>query len=52
MKAITIVKPGQVEIRDLPKPEIKPDEALIRPLFGGICGSDLNSFRGSNAYME
>ena len=52
MKAITIVKPGQVEIHDLPKPEIKPDEALIRPLFGGICGSDLNSFRGSNAYME
>ena len=52
MKAIVIVKPGQVEIRDLPKPEIKPDEALIRPLFGGICGSDLNSFRGSNAYME
>ncbi|MCR4817905.1 MAG: zinc-binding alcohol dehydrogenase family protein [Fretibacterium sp.] len=52
MKAITIVKPGQVEIRDLPKPQFKADEALIRPLFGGICGSDLNSFRGTNAYME
>ncbi len=51
MKAITIVKPGQVEIRDLPKPEIKSDEALLRPLFGGICGSDLNSYRGTNAYM-
>ncbi len=51
MKAITIVKPGVVEIRDLPKPQIKPDEALIHPLFGGICGSDLNSFRGTNAYM-
>ena len=52
MKAITIVKPGQVEIRDLPKPQIRPDEALIRPLFGGVCGSDLNSYRGTNAYME
>ena len=52
MKAIVIVKPGQVEIRDLPEPELKPGEALIRPLFGGICGSDLNSFRGSNAYMS
>ena len=51
MKAITIVKPGQVEIRDLPKPEINSDEALLRPLFGGICGSDLNSYRGTNAYM-
>ena len=52
MKAIAIVKPGQVEIRDLPKPQIQPDEALLRPLFGGICGSDLNSYRGTNAYME
>ncbi|MBR1419041.1 MAG: alcohol dehydrogenase catalytic domain-containing protein, partial [Synergistaceae bacterium] len=52
MKAIVIVKPGQVEIRDLPEPKLKPGEALIRPLFGGICGSDLNSFRGSNAYMS
>ena len=52
MRAIVIVKPGQVEIQDLPKPELKPGEALIKPLFGGICGSDLNSFRGSNAYMS
>ena len=51
MKAITIVKPGQVEIRDIEKPVIGKDEALLRPLFGGICGSDLNSYRGTNAYL-
>ena len=51
MKAITIVKPGQVEIRELEKPVIGKDEALLKPLFGGICGSDLNSYRGTNAYM-
>ena len=44
MKAITIVKPGQVEIREVDRPVCGPDEALIRPIFGGICGSDLNSF--------
>ena len=52
MKAITIVKPGQVEIREIERPVPAPGEALIRPLFGGICGSDLNSYRGSNAYMS
>jgi 2-desacetyl-2-hydroxyethyl bacteriochlorophyllide A dehydrogenase len=51
MKAITIVKPGQVEIREVEKPVIGKDEALLKPLYGGICGSDLNSFRGSNAYL-
>ena len=51
MKAITIVKPGQVEIREIEKPVIGKDEALLRPLFGGICGSDLNSYRGTNAYL-
>lgn len=51
MKAITIVKPGLVEIREIEKPVIGKDEALLRPLYGGICGSDLNSYRGTNAYM-
>ena len=51
MKAITIVKPGQVEIREIEKPVIGKDEALLKPLYGGICGSDLSSYRGTNAYM-
>ena len=51
MKAITIVKPGLVEIREVEKPVIGKDEALLKPLYGGICGSDLNSYRGTNAYM-
>ena len=51
MKAITIVKPGLVEIREVEKPVPGKDEALLRPLYGGICGSDLNSYRGNNAYM-
>ena len=52
MKAITIVEPGKVEIQERERPVIGPNEALLRPLFGGICGSDLNSFRGTNAYMS
>ena len=51
MKAMTIVKPGQVEIREIEKPVPGKNEALLRPLYGGICGSDLSSYRGTNAYM-
>ena len=52
MKAITIVKPGVVEIRDIERPVSGPGIALLRPLFGGICGSDLGSYRGTFAYMS
>ena len=31
MKAITIVKPGLVEIREIEKPVIGKDEALLKP---------------------
>lgn len=52
MKAICIVEPGRVEIRDIEKPVRKPGEALLKLLYGGICGSDLGSYRGGNAYVS
>ncbi len=51
MKGIVIAAPGKVEIREFDRPVPGKGEALLRPLYGGICGSDLNSFRGSNAYL-
>lgn len=52
MKAIYIVEPGKVEIRDIPKPVRKAGEALLKVLYGGICGSDLGSYRGTFAYFS
>lgn len=52
MKAIYIVKPRQVEIRDIADVRPAPGEALLKPLFGGICGSDLGSYRGDLAYVS
>ena len=52
MKAITIVEPGKVEIRDIEKPTRGQGEALLKILYGGICGSDLGSYRGANAYVS
>ncbi len=51
MKSITIISPFSVALREIPKPIPGKDEALLRPLYGGICGSDLNSYRGKNAYL-
>ena len=47
MKAMYISAPGQVEIRDVEMPVRKEGEVLLKLLYGGICGSDLGSYRGS-----
>ena len=52
MKAICIKEPGKVEIVEQEKPVRKPGEALLKLLYGGICGSDLGSYRGANAYVS
>ena len=44
MRAIYIDEPGKVSFRDIPAPVRKPGEALLKVLYGGICGSDLGSF--------
>ena len=51
MKALYIEAPGKVSFRELPMPALKPGEALLKLLYGGICGSDLGSYRGSFAYF-
>ena len=43
MKAIRINAPGKVEICEIEKPVRKKGEALLKLLYGGICGSDLGS---------
>ncbi len=52
MKAICIKEPGKVEIVEQEKPVRGPGEALLKLLYGGICGSDLGSYRGANAYVS
>lgn len=52
MKAIYIEAPGRVTIKEIEKPVRKQGEALLKVLYGGICGSDLGSYRGTFAYFE
>ena len=52
MKTIIIKKPGQCEIIETKKPVRKKGEALLKVLYGGICGSDLGTYRGTFAYAS
>ena len=52
MKSIVMEEPGKVLVKEVPVPDQKPGEVLLKMLYGGVCGSDLNSFRGLNAYVS
>lgn len=52
MKTVIIPQPGQVEIIQTEKPQPKAGEALLKILYGGICGSDLGTYKGTFAYAS
>ncbi len=47
MKAALLVRPGQIEVEDVPEPEVGPDEVRIAVGGVGLCGSDLSVFSGA-----
>ena len=51
-QAIILNEPGKVSIQDLVFPILKKGEALLKIKYGGICGSDLSSYRGRFAYVS
>lgn len=50
VKAIVIPAPNQIEIREVPMPEVKPGEALLKVKYVGICGADVASFTGNQPF--
>ncbi|MDQ2840949.1 MAG: zinc-binding alcohol dehydrogenase family protein [Acidobacteriota bacterium] len=52
MKALQVVKPGEVRMVDVPPPQPKADEVLLKVRRIGFCGSDLNTFRGKNPLVS
>src|SRR5437763_226520 len=46
MKALVYTAAGQVAVRDVPEPEPRPDQAVLKVLGTGICGSDMSGFLG------
>src|SRR3954462_13190330 len=47
MKALLLRKYMELELTDLPQPEIGPRDVLIRVRACGICGSDVHGMDGS-----
>ena len=50
MKAIRIAEPGKIEIVDVETPVARDGEALLRVLYGGICGADVASYTGNQPF--
>jgi threonine dehydrogenase-like Zn-dependent dehydrogenase len=48
MKALVIKKPGEAAVESRSEPPASQEEVLLKVRMVGLCGSDLNSFRGKN----
>lgn len=52
MKQAVMTAPGEIHFRDVPKPEVKSDEVLVRILRIGVCGSDIHVFHGKHPFTS
>src|SRR5882724_10099236 len=48
MKAVVVHGPGKATLADIPEPSNGSGETLLQIRMIGLCGTDLNSFRGKN----
>jgi len=48
MKALLLKSYRNLEIAEVPRPEVKADELLVRVAACGICGSDVHGYDGSS----
>ncbi|MQA83830.1 MAG: zinc-binding dehydrogenase [Streptosporangiales bacterium] len=47
VRAAVQTGPRQIELREFPKPRVGPDDGLLRIEACGICGSDVESYKGA-----
>ncbi len=50
MKTVLIQKPFEIAVTDTEKPVAKEGEALLKILYGGICGADVASYTGNQPF--
>ena len=46
MKAAVLEKVKSLVVKDIPRPELEPDEVLIKVAARGICGTDIKLYEG------
>lgn len=52
MKAVNIIKKGEITLIDKEKPVAQQGEVLLKIRYVGFCGSDLNTFLGNNPMVK
>lgn len=52
MKALVIRKPGEAAVESVTEPVVTGEMLLLKVRMIGLCGSDLNSFRGKNPMVS
>lgn len=52
MKAVMLNRPNDICIKEIPEPVFAPKTAIIRIVAGGICGSDIGAFCGTNSLVS
>lgn len=52
MKAVSFPRPHAVEIIDISEPTLGPEDVLVEVHYAGLCGSDLNIYRGLYPHTE
>jgi len=52
MRALSLTRPGRLEIVEIPEPVLSPGEILIRIRRAGICGTDIHAFRGEQPFFS
>lgn len=50
MKTVLINKPFEIAVTDIEKPTVGEGEALLKILYGGICGADVASYTGNQPF--
>ena len=50
MKAVHVVRPGEIDVVEQAVPVAGPGEALLRVRYAGICGSDMQTFAGTQPF--
>lgn len=52
MKYVVMPEPGKVEIKEMERPRLTEGNVVLKLLYGGICGSDLGSYKGTFLYAK
>lgn len=52
MKAAVFLGPGNIEVREVPEPQVEPGEVLIRVEACAICGTDVRIFQFGHHHVK